>query len=68
MYQVPSGVPCIITKGVDYSTRRETATTKRLTFADFERQGAHSYQFFARGWFMVVPKLEVRVIKEPKHG
>lgn len=65
MYEIPSGVPCIITKGVDYSTRRETATTKRLAFKDVERVGAHSYQFFARGWFMVVPKLEVRVTKDP---
>lgn len=66
MYEIPSGVPCIITKGVDYSTRRETATKKRLRFADFERSGAHSYQFFAKGWFMVVPKLEVRVTGDSK--
>lgn len=58
-YEIPSGVRCIYTRGVDYSTRRESVTTKRLRFDAFVREGAYTYQFESQGWFLVVGKWEV---------
>lgn len=62
MYEVLSGVECIITRGQDYSTRRETVTSKRLLFGSFVRDGHYAYQFEARGWFLVVAKHNVNVV------
>lgn len=63
MYEIPSGVQCTITKGEDYSTRRQFVTRKRLKFAAYVRATSRTYQFEHAGWLLVVPAVEVVVEK-----
>ena len=60
-YEVPSGVLVLVTRGIEYNTRREIGTKSRVTFESFVREGYYCYQFERNGWYMVVAKHEVRV-------
>lgn len=61
MYEIPSGSLCIVTKGEDYSTRREFITRKALKFGRYLRRTRATYQFEHKGWLLVISAWNVRL-------